>query len=130
MNYREPIGKRIGRFLLLMTTIAVIVGVVVITQRFSTETLAFVVGGLFAIAIIAVILLPICLLGYALLRARMERPQQQTQQTVPMVFQVQPQQPMLGQQNGYGPGYGTPPMMESMGRGAIREWEVLGGEAE
>lgn len=97
---REPLGKRVGRFIALLSIVAVAVGVVVVTQRLSQDSLALLVGLSCGVAA----MLPT--IGLAVLfwrreEARRQSMQQHTQASPPVVV-VAPQ--------GL-PGYGVQPSL-------------------
>ncbi|HOU15194.1 MAG TPA: hypothetical protein PKZ84_18980 [Anaerolineae bacterium] len=90
----EPLAKRLARFVGLLSAIAVVTGVVVVTQRLSRDTLALLVGltcGVLAMA---------PTIGLALLVWRREETRQQTAHTnpamTPPVIVVTPQLPGYG----------------------------------
>lgn len=116
----EPVGRRLARFATLLGVVFCVTIAVVVVQRFNDETLAFIIGGLFVAALIAVPLVAIVSLGVAYLRFRQSRPPQQYVQTPPIIMQMPPQLPYYGGGNGY---HNTPPEL-----GSPRTWEVIGGE--
>lgn len=116
---REPLGKRLTRFVLLLLAICGVTLAVIVAQRFSDETLAFIVGGLFIAALLAVPLAAVAALGIAYFRFRQMRPPQQYTQIPPIIMQMPPQLPYYqGGGNGYHHTY----------TGGRRDWAVIGDE--
>jgi hypothetical protein len=121
----EPLGKRLGRFVGLLSVIAVVTGVVVVTQRLSRDALALLVGltcGVMAMA---------PTIGLALLVWRREETRQQTSNAnpamTPPVIVVTPQLP----------GYGVQPALPGSAQQATWPWQpapnervftIVGGE--
>jgi Na+/proline symporter len=88
METREPLGKRLGRFVALLGVVFAVTAVVVITQRLSQDSLALLVG----LACGVGAMLPTILLGLFLWRREITR--QATQRTpygAPPVVIVTPQ---------------------------------------
>jgi hypothetical protein len=102
MEAREPLSKRLGRFIALLGAVGMIAGVVVVTQRLSQDSLALLVGLSCGVAA----MLPT--IGLALLVWRREESRQQVshQQPVatPPVVVITPQ--ALS-------GYGMPPALSA-----------------
>lgn len=116
---REPLGRRLGRFAALLLIVFGVTLAVVVVQKFSTETLSFIVGGLFVAALVAVPTVALAALGIAYFRFRQARPPQQYVQTPPIIMQMPPQLPYYGGGNGYHDTYTT---------GGRRDWAVIGDE--
>ena len=127
MQAREPLGKRLGRFFALLGVVAVVAGVVVVTQRLSQDSLALLVGLSCGVAA----MLPT--IGLALLvwrreAARQQSMRQNTQATPPVVV-VAPQAL---------PGYGMQPSLPAPAQQAApwqwqpaadqRTFTIVGGE--
>lgn len=88
MEAREPLGKRLGRFVALLGVVFAVTAVVVITQRLSEDSLALLVGLVCGVGA----MLPTILLGLYLWRREINR--QATQRTpynTPPVVIVTPQ---------------------------------------
>ena len=118
-----PLGKRLGRFVTLLGVVFTVGVAVVVTQRFSEETLALIVGLLIAgipllglVFVIGVIALKIAI------RPRNEPPPQMT--IPPIIMQIPQQQnnPWAGWNNGHE----DTPMLT----GGRRVWEVIGPEGD
>jgi len=125
MQAQEPLGKRLGRFIGLLSVIAVVTGVVVVSQRLSRDALALLVGltcGVMAMA---------PTIGLALLVWRREEMRQQAAHTnpamTPPVIVVTPQLP----------GYGVQPALPGSAQQMAWPWQpapnervftVVGGE--
>ena len=114
MQTREPLGKRFGRFVALLGIVAVVVGVVVVTQRLSQDSLALLVGLSCGVAA----MLPT--IGLALLVWRREEARQQSMrrspQATPPVVVVAPQAL---------PGYGMQPSLPAP---ASWQWQPAANE--
>ncbi len=122
---QEPLGKRLARFVGLLSAIAVVTGVVVVSQRLSRDALALLVGltcGVLAMA---------PTIGLALLVWRREETRQQATHTnpaiTPPVIVVTPQLP----------GYGAQPALPGSAQQIAWPWQpapnervftVVGGE--
>jgi len=82
----EPVGKRLGRFFILLGVVFALSAAVIITQRLSTDALALITGGV----LVGAPLLAICgLLGFLVLRreTRPARPEY-PQGPMPIVLQM------------------------------------------
>lgn len=133
---REPVGKRVGRFLSLLIILGFIGMGVTAYLRFDTETLALVAGG--GMVCGSVVLLLLFALGFYYIKRRTEvmRPPQPHYPAYPMpqfVIQAPPAQPALpnyggpyegGWDGGNTGGWG----FEPAGRDTGRSWEIIGGE--
>lgn len=114
----ESLGKRVGRFIALLLIVFGITAAVVAMQRFSTETLAFLGGGIFAVIVIALPLAAIIFLGMTYLRFRQSRPREQQQMTIPpIIMQMPAQMPQLP--------YSDAPLTTEP-----RRWNVIGGDED
>ena len=118
MEMREPLGKRVGRFVALLSAVGVVVGVIVVTQRLSQDSLALLVGLTCGVAA----MLPT--IGLALLVWRREetrqQAQRQTQQAAPPVVVVAPQAL---------PGYGMQPSLPAPAQqSAPWQWQPAANE--
>ena len=118
MRMRESLGKRLGRFVVMLGTVAVVVGVVVVTQRLSQDSLALLVG--LACGVSA--MLPT--IGLALLVWRREdtrqRSMQQNPQAMPPVVVVAPQAL---------PGFGMQPSLPAPAQQAASwQWQPAANE--
>ena len=118
MQQREPLGKRIMRFVVMMLLIFIVTCAVVVTNRFSTETLAYIVGGVIVFAAMMLLFAGFGFIVYLYLRFR--QPRQPTQQ-IPIVLQVPQQQPMLPPYSGNGHW----PVTQQT---EARAWNMIGGE--
>lgn len=102
MQIREPLTKRLGRFVAMLGAVAVVVGVVVVTQRLSQDSLALLVGLSCGVAA----MLPT--IGLTLLVWRREEARQQSMRqnphATPPVVVVAPQAM---------PGYGMQPSLSA-----------------
>lgn len=117
----DTIGRRLGRFVALVGVVFAVTGAVVITQRFSAETLALITGLLLA----GVPLLAIVGLLFLVLIRQGRRPRNEPQQMmIPPVMLTLPQQPQALPGDG---GVWDFPQRE---RASARAWDVLGDEAE
>lgn len=124
---REPLGKRIKRFIALVGIVFAITAGVIVTQRLSTDALALLIG---LTAGIAVMVPLVALLIYVWRRQDMRRQEERRRmpQTPPQVVVVSP--PAL-------PGYGTnrPAMWDQHQQGnwqigrAERNFTIVGGES-
>lgn len=123
---REPVGKRIKRFLTLIGIVFAITVGVIVTQRLSNDALALLIG----LAAGVVVMVPlVALLFYVLRRQEIQRREeiQSSSRTQPQIVVVSP--PAL-------PGYGSnrPAVWDQarqsnwqMSR-AEREFTIVGGE--
>lgn len=112
----EPLGQRLGRFLLLLGVIAVIVFVVVATQRFNDETFAFVSGALF-VGVPLLGFLTLC--GFIVLKLTTRRSEPPQQMTIPPIIMQMPGQPQL-------PYYGGNGHRDTYTTSGRRDWTVIG----
>ncbi|MBN2392821.1 MAG: hypothetical protein JXR84_18970 [Anaerolineae bacterium] len=71
METREPLGKRLGRFIALLGVVFTVATVVVVTQRLSQDSLALLIGLACGVAA----MLPTLLLGVVVWRREMQRQQ-------------------------------------------------------
>ncbi len=117
----DTVGQRLGRFVALLGVIFVVALAVIVSQRFSAETLALIVGLLLAgIPMLAVVGLPF----FVLIRQG-RRPRNEPQQmTIPPIMLTLPQQPQAL------PGDGGMWDIPQRDRVSARSWDVLGDEAE
>ena len=123
---REPLGKRLGRFVGLLSVVAVVVGVVVVTQRLSQDALALLVGSACGVMAMAPTI------ALALLVWRREETRQQASHAnpamMPPVIVVTPQAL---------PGYGVQPSLPGSVQQTAWQWQptpnervftIVGGE--
>lgn len=112
METREPLGKRLGRFVALLGVVFTIAMVVVVTQRLSQDSLALLIGLACGVAA----MLPTLLLGVVIWRRELQRQQtSRMSSTTPPVVIVTPQglpgygvqQPALSDTNFVWPWAGT-----------------------
>lgn len=121
---REPLSKRLGRFIALLGAVGMIAGVVVVTQRLSQDSLALLVGLSCGVAA----MLPT--IGLALLvwrreEARQHVSHQQQAAATPPVVVITPQ----GLSSGYGMGYGMPPALTANApQPATWQWQPSANE--
>jgi uncharacterized membrane protein len=89
METREPLGKRLGRFVALIGVVSAVTIVVVITQRLSQDSLALLIGLTCGVAA----MLPTLLIGVVIWRREMQQQQQASRMptTTPPVVIVTPQ---------------------------------------
>lgn len=138
---RQMIKRRIGRFIGIVASVAVITGMVIINQRLSRDTLALLVGLIFGIGA----MLPTIGLGVYILRREDMRRKEREQRSVmrggqPPVIVVAPQQ-FPGQNQGYGYGYQNPYQQQppilvdeqgsqgwGLSRSSGRDFQMVGGE--
>jgi len=122
---REPLGRRLGRFVMLVGAIFAVVAAVIVTQQLSRDSLALLIG--LSCGVMA--MLPTLALGYLVLRRedtrRQERAQRSLQQPqaypTPPVVVVSPQAlPGFGQQ-------GQPSHSAWMPSSSRREFTIVGG---
>jgi len=71
METREPLGKRLGRFVALISIVFTVALVVVVTQRLSQDSLALLIGLSCGVAA----MLPTLLLGVVIWRREMQHQQ-------------------------------------------------------
>ena len=125
MEYREPAGKRIGRFLALIGVVFAITLGVVVTQRLSQDSLALMVG--LACGVMA--MLPTILLGLMVWRreANRQAAQYHPPTSSPPVVVVTPQAlPGYGMQR---PMYGNDnTSWQWSGAQQERTFTIVGGE--
>ncbi len=88
METREPLGKRLGRFMALLGVVFTVTVVVIITQRLSQDSLALLIGLACGVAA----MLPTLLLGVVIWRREMQHQQASRMPTAtPPVVIVTPQ---------------------------------------
>ncbi len=89
METREPFGKRLGRFVALISIVFTVALVVVVTQRLSQDSLALLIG----LACGVGAMLPTLLLGVVIWRREMQQQQQVSRMPMatPPVVIVTPQ---------------------------------------
>lgn len=118
---REPVGKRIGRFITMISAVTAIVCVFLIGQRLNDQSLALVVGLLLA----GVPLLALCIVLVILLL----RSQKQSQPPAPAAPQPQPQQMMFPPIIMQMPTYPQTPQLPWPGEATpARGWDLIGEE--
>ena len=137
MGEREPFGKRIGRFFLMMGALVVIVGGVIVyikVQGLSSDAqgvvIGMVVGGVLVLVPIGAVGVIALLVTAAVLRRQQARQtyQQPAQPAVVVVSGGQLQQPQSAQP-GWWPGYGAVehPALPMRGH-SERTFEIFGEE--
>jgi len=112
----STLGSRLGRFVVLFLVIFGVTGAVIVTSRFSSETLALVVGLLLAGVPLLCVL---ALVGFVFLKIaakQREQPAPQQMMLPPIIMQM-PQQPPA-----FPPPYGQV-WGEDTGR---RTWDIVG----
>ncbi|HOT93266.1 MAG TPA: hypothetical protein PLJ78_15545 [Anaerolineae bacterium] len=124
METREPLSKRLGRFMALLGSIVAITVIVVITQRLSQDSLALLVGLTCGVGA----MLPTILLGVYLWQREINRQAaQRTASTAPPVVVVTSQAPL-----GYGlqpPAFGDPNTVWQWNNAPQnRTFTIVGGE--
>ncbi len=89
METREPLGKRLGRFVALIGIVFTVALVVVVTQRLSQDSLALLIGLACGVAA----MLPTLLIGIVIWRREMQQQQQTSRMPMatPPVVIVTPQ---------------------------------------
>jgi len=89
METREPLGKRLGRFVTLLGVVFVIAVAIIVTQRLSEDSLALLIGLACGVAA----MLPTLLLGVIIWRREMQQHQQASRMPMatPPVVIVTPQ---------------------------------------
>lgn len=125
MGTREPLGKRLGRFVALLGIVFTVSAVVVITQRLSQDSLALLVG----LACGVTAMLPTIVLGvYIWRREMMRQTAQRAPSATPPVVIVTPQAlPGYGVQQ---PAFGDASMAWQWNNNAQqqRTFTIVGGE--
>ncbi len=123
---REPLGKRIKRFLTLVIIVFTITVGIIVTQRLSNDAIALLIG----LAAGVMVMVPlIALLFYVLRRQeRRRREEFQTRSTTqPQIFVVSP--PALPNYGSNRPGVWDQAYQNNWQmRGAEREFTIVGGE--
>ena len=118
--YQGTTGQRIGRFLALLGIVFVVSLAVIVSQRFSTETLALIVGLLLAgIPLLAIA----ALLGFIAAKA-LKRQQQSSQMMIPPIVMQIPQ-PHQNAFPGDGGAWDTNDLRQRPGA-SLRQWDTLG----
>ena len=125
-EHTEPLGKRIGRFVLLLGIVFAISAGVIVTQRLSQDSLALLIGLSCGVAA----MLPTVAVFVLWMRRedtrRREIQPQRTAQAQPQVIVVAPQA-----LPGYGPGYpaagqtALPPQYQTVT--PERDFKIVGG---
>ena len=89
METREPLGKRLGRFVTLLGIVVTVTVAVIVTQRLSDDSLALLIGLACGVAT----MLPTLLLGVVIWRREMQQKQQASRMptAAPPVVIVTPQ---------------------------------------
>ncbi|MBN1877945.1 MAG: hypothetical protein JXA33_27235 [Anaerolineae bacterium] len=79
MNEREPLRKRLGRFIALVAIVFALTTAVVVTQKLNTDALALIVGVTLGVVAMA----PTLGLGWLVWRREVARTQAQVNHSVP-----------------------------------------------
>ncbi len=87
METREPLGKRLGRFVALIAIVFTVAVVVVVTQRLSQDSLALLIGLACGVAA----MLPTLLIGIVIWRREMQQQASRMPTATPPVVIVTPQ---------------------------------------
>lgn len=87
METREPLGKRLGRFVTLLGVVFTVAVAVVVTQRLSEDSLALLIGLACGVAA----MLPTLLLGVVIWRREMQQQTSRMPTATPPVVIVTPQ---------------------------------------
>jgi len=87
METREPLGKRLGRFVALIGIVFTVALVVVVTQRLSQDSLALLIGLACGVAA----MLPTLLIGIVIWRREMQQQASRMPSATPPVVIVTPQ---------------------------------------
>lgn len=87
METREPLGKRLGRFVTLLGVVVTITVAVVVTQRLSEDSLALLIGLACGVAA----MLPTMLIGIVIWRREMQQHASRSAPATPPVVIVTPQ---------------------------------------
>jgi len=130
MQEREPLGKRVGRFVALIAIVFALTAAVVVTQRLSEDALAMLIGLSFG----ALAMVPTLGLGLLIWRREMVRSQMQQHvpsAAAPPVVIVTPQGLPYG--NAYGGQQTALGNVQASGwqwaqKPAERRFTVVGGE--
>jgi hypothetical protein len=87
METREPVGKRLGRFVTLLGVVFTVAVAVVVTQRLSEDSLALLIGLACGVAA----MLPTMLIGIVIWRREMQQHASRMPTATPPVVIVTPQ---------------------------------------
>ena len=87
METREPLGKRLGRFVTLLGVVFTVAVAVVVTQRLSEDSLALLIGLACGVAA----MLPTMLIGIVIWRREMQQHASRMPTATPPVVIVTPQ---------------------------------------